>query len=274
MTEPPEKSPSEPLERPDPPDGDESVDPGAQSHRPALSSGGLRRAGPAGRDRAGLCAICGLREHAEGLCEGLVPLRALVPDARGSPPALLAADDRPLHHRSGRPGGKRPCPLRGLHRTPPFGPCLGLCAARRAAGPEGSPHRLCAGRHPPQARPAAGAKGSDPSAGPARHAGHPAPRPARPARPRHPADRLCRWVAPVRDREPRSRQGRHARQWRLGRDPGGRRADHASRQDRLARGGSRPRLQHPDLSGPRTEQWLHYAKIDFGRSLWPSPATA
>ena len=37
---------------------------------------------------------------------------------------------------------------------------------------------------------------------------------------------------------------------RLGRDPGGRRADHPARQDRLARGRNRPRLRRPDLPGP------------------------
>ncbi len=69
---------------------------------------GFRHAGPAGGNRPRLRKGCGLREHAESLCEGLGRLRALVPNARSRPPAALARTCRPLHRPSGFPQGKPP----------------------------------------------------------------------------------------------------------------------------------------------------------------------
>ena len=70
--------------------------------------------------------------------------------------------------------------------------------------------------------------------------------------------------APQRNRQPRCSQGRHAGLRRL--DRGLRQgcpAD-AQCQDRLARGRDRPWLKDQTCPVHALEQWLHFAKIDFG----------
>jgi integrase len=59
----------------------------------------------------GTMRVSRVGEHAEGLRQGLGPLRALVPDARRGPSPLVAPADRALHRRSGSAGRQGPCPL-------------------------------------------------------------------------------------------------------------------------------------------------------------------
>lgn len=62
-------------------------------------------------------------------------------------------------------------------------------------------HRHRDGWHPQQTCHPIPAEGSDPAERPGRHAGNLGSRlPSWPARSRHAAFRLCRWVAPIRDR--------------------------------------------------------------------------
>lgn len=219
-----------------------------------------------GRDREGLQRHLG--EHARRLPQGLAAFFLLVP-ARWlrSPASGLEGDQAQyqrlcLGHRRRRSEAWRPCPFGCDHRAAAFRPRLELYPARPAVGPRGAAYLYGSCRHSPRKHAKAtaaerGGPGDDLLAMIAT-LGHDL---------RACATALfCSWAVAAACGAPRSSVSTSCATTTAMAPAGSRfltarAAGHPARQDRLARGRGRPRLQRPHLPRSRAREldplWPH-----------------